>query len=364
MTGENTCNLDPFQSPVVAQIGSLPQAASAVEILTQTLENYLARMKTAICQDFNEIVIEAGSFLSLTDTPDTYAGAVGELVRVNGTETGLIFSDLSFLELSDTPSTYAAQAGKVAVVNPGETGLIFDDFPPAPTYFLTPRLIGAWAPTVTTGMFGTTPAAVAAAQQQIPVNPGNTLLANYRQRYTATGANAISGARDTVFQAIRGTGAPMGGFRLRYRFGVETSVSATRMWVGLWGAVTAPLGNADPSSNTNCIWLGFDAGDTLPGNYFIMYNDNAGTCTRDDTGLARNGTSLLEFVITMEPSASSFTWELFDLSAGTSFSGAPNSNLPVGGQPLCPQFHIGAAGSGGSPAISLISMFLEVGPSP
>ena len=37
MTAEQTCDLPPFLSPVVAQVRSIEDAGSSLEILTQTL---------------------------------------------------------------------------------------------------------------------------------------------------------------------------------------------------------------------------------------------------------------------------------------------------------------------------------------
>ena len=116
MTAERTCDLPPFLSPVVAQVVTLEQAGSALEILTQTLENYLAQLRSAVCDDLTEIVEEccggggAESFLDLSDTPDSYAGAAGQAVVVNGGETGLEFVPFSagaglYLDFETTEQT-------------------------------------------------------------------------------------------------------------------------------------------------------------------------------------------------------------------------------------------------------------------
>ena len=68
-------------------------------------------------------------FLSLTDTPNTFAGHAGESVRVNIGMTALEYytpvSTTNFLSLTDTPSSYGSQKGKVVKVNDAETDLIF-----------------------------------------------------------------------------------------------------------------------------------------------------------------------------------------------------------------------------------------------
>jgi hypothetical protein len=337
VTAERTCDLAPFVSPVVAQVGSLEQAGSALEILTQSLENFLARFQAAVCADLTEIVEEccggggATSFLDLTDTPDSYAGAANYAVAVNGAQTGLEF-------------------------------IPFPTIPPAPTYFLTPRLISMWPPSVATGAFGPAPTAAGGAQIQLPLNPTNALTANYRQRFSAAAAaNSVAGVRQSTFACIVGSASPMGGFRLRWRFGVETYTSGARLFVGVIGSVAAIAGATDPSALTNIIAMAVDDTDT---NWHIMHNDAAGTASRIDlgAGFAVNTTSLLELTIEVEPSAGTFDYTVRDLSLGTSTSGTATGDMPAGGQPLSPQMHVSSAATGAVQAIAHIFMSLEVGP--
>lgn len=350
-----TCNVEPFRYQATPQPGA-DDGASGNQINEQALEDYLNRLRVAICEDLTEIFNSGDvilSFLQLTDTPDSYAGQEGKLVQVNAAENGLQF----------WPATFTAHAGQLVVVNGTEDGFDFIPQPDPPsTYYLTPRLISMCPPSVTTA-FGPAWTASGAGQIQLPTNPSNALTANYRQSFSSgTGANAVAGIHMGVFQCIRGTAAPMGGFRLRWRFGVELYTSGARCWVGLHPvAASQPSGATEPSSNVNCIYLGFDSTDA---NWQIMHNDNAGTCTKINlgAGFAINTTSLLEITIEMEPSASEFTYTLRDLSLGTSTTGTPNSNLPVGGQPLKPCMQIGTAATGVANRISTIFCSLEVGP--
>lgn len=76
----------------------------------------------------------ATAFVDLTDTPGSFAGSAGLVVKVNPSEDGLVFAAESgggnnpsdFLDLNDTPASYSGEAGKYVRVNPSETGLIFD----------------------------------------------------------------------------------------------------------------------------------------------------------------------------------------------------------------------------------------------
>ncbi len=72
------------------------------------------------------------TFLSLTDTPASYAGFGGFTVRVNAGETGLEFStapvSLAFTDLTDVPTSYVGQAGLFVRVRADEAALEFVSF--------------------------------------------------------------------------------------------------------------------------------------------------------------------------------------------------------------------------------------------
>jgi hypothetical protein len=96
MTTSKICDVEPFRYQSTPQpIGE--QGASSNQINEQYLEDYLNRFRQAVCEDIQSIIDEccggggAESFLGLTDTPDSYAGAAGDSVLVNAGETGLSF---------------------------------------------------------------------------------------------------------------------------------------------------------------------------------------------------------------------------------------------------------------------------------
>lgn len=357
MTTARICEIEPFRYQATAQpLGE--ENASANQINEQYLEDYLSRMRIALCADIQALVdapppTTIDEFIELIDTPDTYAGQKGKVPAVKAAEDGLEFF----------PTTFTGQANKMVVVKNAENGFELQTQPTLPTYFLTPRLIAMLGPTFATGAFGPTPAAVTGAQQTIAASPANLITASYRFSFTAAAAlNSNALGRYQAHLAIRGSGAPMGGFRLRWRFGIDLYAAGARCFIGFYSnAAAQPFTTGNPSALTETIFLGFDAADST---WFIMHNDNAGTCTRVNTTLAINTTSLLELEIVMAPSASSFTWTLHDLSAGTSFTGSPNSDLPQGITPLNVAMQIGSAASGAQNRINHMCMSLEVGPEP
>ncbi|MFQ5863149.1 MAG: hypothetical protein ACE5IC_08495, partial [Candidatus Brocadiales bacterium] len=72
----------------------------------------------------------SAKFTDLVDTPSTYSGQSGKVVKVTPTEDGLEFGTggggaTNFTDLGDTPSSYTGQSGKFAKVNATEDGLEF-----------------------------------------------------------------------------------------------------------------------------------------------------------------------------------------------------------------------------------------------
>lgn len=72
----------------------------------------------------------AEDFLDLTDTPDTYVGAGGYVVKVNALATGLEFvaggaGVSSFVDLDDVPASYSGYGGYFVRVTDEEDGLEF-----------------------------------------------------------------------------------------------------------------------------------------------------------------------------------------------------------------------------------------------
>lgn len=70
----------------------------------------------------------SGTFLGLSDTPNSYSGQASKIVKVKSDESGLEFVQGgagSFLDLNDTPDSYSGQASKVVRVKSDESGLEF-----------------------------------------------------------------------------------------------------------------------------------------------------------------------------------------------------------------------------------------------
>lgn len=352
MTTARICEVEPFRYQATPQpVGD--QGASSNQINEQALEDYLSRMRVALCADIQALVdtpTGVDEFIDLLDTPDSYVGQEGKVPVVNAAETALEFF----------PSTFVGQANKLVVVAATEDGFALQSPPTPPSYFLTPRLVALWPPNITVGFIGPTPATVGGGQIQI-VSSASILAATYRQQMTTgVGANAQAGVRSGVFQAIVGSAAPIGGFKLVYRFACELFTAGHRGFIGFSpNAAAFPTAASNPSALVNICALAFDATDT---DWFFMQNDGAGAATRTPTGMAINTTSILELTLEVVPSGTEVIWRLRDLALGTEATATVSGNLPAGGTPLGLCLCANAAATGTAARLTHISMFLETGP--
>lgn len=91
------CSVEPFIYQATPQMES-ESGASAGQVNDQHIENYLNRLREALCLDIQSVIDDccngaggSGSFLGLDDTPASYAGESLKHVRVNALADGLDF---------------------------------------------------------------------------------------------------------------------------------------------------------------------------------------------------------------------------------------------------------------------------------
>jgi hypothetical protein len=150
---------------------------------------------------------------------------------------------------------------------------------------------GTTAPTIWGGTLTT--AATMSLQQTIASS--SPWLATSRKRFqSAATAGSTTGMRLAYTQWFRGNAAGYGGFWLRTQFGQNLNLTGSQLFIGLC-ASTAILNTAAGSAGAllNCIGVGYDTTDANTGNFFLMRNDGAGTCTKVDLGsnAARSNTT-------------------------------------------------------------------------
>ena len=137
-----------------------------------------------------------------------------------------------------------------------------------------------------------------------------------------------------------GDAAGAGGFTFVARFGIgdAAAVANARMFAGFYGTVGA-IGNVEPSSLTNIVGVGCDAGVA---NLYIMHNDAAGACTTVDLGANfptnTRSTDVYELTLYAKPNGSTVGYRVHRLNTGDVASGTISTNLPANTVLLAPQF--------------------------
>lgn len=301
MSSAEICTIEPFRyqsTPVPGDAGP-----SGNQINEQALEDYLNRMRVALCDDIQALINGGGgatTFLQLTDTPDSYSGQAGKAVAVKGAEDGLEFVDF--------PT------------------------PPASEGLFTPRMIlighpdadgagatcfGSGQP-ATGGTFGTN-------------NPGTT-AGGFAETYprASFASTAVAGQsafwRTQTGSIWRGDAARRGGFRFICRVGTQTAVAQQRAFFGI--KVPGAIGNVQPSTLVNCIGLAYDSAETT---LRIQHNDGAGNCTRVDLGanFPVNATALYQLELEAPANGGDVTYTVTNLETGNTTTGTLSSDLPV-----------------------------------
>lgn len=333
------CAIEPFRYQSTPQPGG-EDGASGNQINEQAIEDYLSRLRTAICEDVEAIIAAADTggggattFLELDDTPASYAGAGGDLVAVKGTEDGLEFVPFpvipeDFIDLGDVPASYTGSAGLPVVVNNTEDGLIFGSFPSSTT------LLAKWinfafalvasTPFQTIGNGG----GASAGAVSIPAL-ATTNISTQIYKVAMSGANAANAIAYQVINTLLvavATSGDWGGFRCRQIVGGNSTVTNQRAFWGLRNAITNPT-SVDPSSQTNIIGVGYDAGETT---LSVMHNDGAGTATK--VGLGANFPvatgELFDILFENVAGSSDVTYTVIRLNTGHTATGTLSTDLP------------------------------------
>jgi len=129
----------------------------------------------------------------------------------------------------------------------------------------------------------------------------------------------------------RGNATGLGGFTSVSGQGMHLVITSQRVmwgWCGTGGNVLVLTAGVQPSSLTDCIFMGVDSGDTT---WQIMSNDSSGTCTKIDTGFSSTTTDTDWYRLTFScaPDDSQISYLVEQQNTGSTFSGSITSNLPT-----------------------------------
>ena len=175
----------------------------------------------------------------------------------------------------------------------------------------------------------------------------NIFTAGRRLGYvTASTSASVAGTRHNNTQFWAGSGTTsLPGYTFVCRFGLSSSVVTNeQVFVGLRNSAAAITGNTNPSSLTNCIYIGRDAGQTT---FRIGRNDGSGTATTIDLGASfpanTTDTDWYEVVfnvISSSVTASTCYYQVTNVSTGATAKGSFNTDLPGNSTMLCPAMWI------------------------
>jgi hypothetical protein len=173
------------------------------------------------------------------------------------------------------------------------------------------------------------PTAVGTVSHPAIVASGNLRSATRRGIVTsAATANSISELRIAAHLGYRGEvfgTAVAGGFFFVSRFGVSSSTALQRAASGLFNTTAAIAATQQPSALTNCIFAGWDSGETT---LKLMHNDAAGSCTKIDLGASFPTTdpnAIYELVLFCRPNGDEFGYRVTRLDTGAQVSGTITS---------------------------------------
>jgi hypothetical protein len=146
---------------------------------------------------------------------------------------------------------------------------------------------------------------------------------------SATTANAQAGYHNATNQALVSTTAGMGGFEMSIRFGFSSSMpTGPRLFVGMTSATMAAQ-TGEPSARVGSyVTFAKDSTDT---NIQFLVNNNSGSGTKIDTGIALAAPTFYEATVWIEPGSNTSYGLLMRLDTGEIWYGSTTTDVPASG---------------------------------
>jgi hypothetical protein len=149
---------------------------------------------------------------------------------------------------------------------------------------------------------------------------------------TTPSTTAVAGFRCNTQNYGFGNSAGMGGYYLNGVTGPATGVSTTthRYFFGMTQSIANPT-DAQPSSQTLCFGIGYDAADT---NLQFMHNDASGTCTKVDLGSnfpvpTSDRSSFWRLIMYSPSNTQEVYYKVIDMLDGDVYTGVATTDLPA-----------------------------------
>lgn len=171
---------------------------------------------------------------------------------------------------------------------------------------------------------------------------------------SATGVgNSATYRQNATYGFWRGNAAGFGGFLAKFKWGVTTSISVQRVFIGMYGTINT-IGNVEPSSLADTIYFGCDAATT---NYGICANGGSGTSTCTDLGSnfpCKTANVAFTGWIYVPPNGSTAEYAIQRHDVANFASGVVPNDLPTATTFLGFQMTINAASSSGTVTLAPI----------
>jgi len=179
------------------------------------------------------------------------------------------------------------------------------------------------------------------------------------QVVSSAAANSASEIRAAFARSWRGNASGLGGFLLRTRFAITSTVANSRFYAGLTSSTTATTTTQVPSDLTNIISLGYDSADS---NFQIIHNDASGTATKVDLGsnFPRGVTdTIYELNLFCEPNGSVVKYKVIDLKNNYVAEGTISTDLPSSTTFLAPHIFLSNGGTASAVTMHVVRLYLE-----
>lgn len=175
---------------------------------------------------------------------------------------------------------------------------------------------------------------------------------------SAATAGASAGVRNNALQFTVGGALNRGGFIYKARFFVGTAIATNRWFVGMLGSA-AVIGNVEPSTLTNCIGFGCNAGGA---NVNLIQNDTTVGALLTDAGVnfpAQTINIPYEVTIISTPVTGKISTRLLRLDNGAVYDDQISTRRPADTQLLSPQIWINNGTTAAATSIDIISQYIE-----
>jgi hypothetical protein len=182
---------------------------------------------------------------------------------------------------------------------------------------------------------------------------------------TTPATNAVAGVRVTAAQFGINVAAASGGGGFFHAFlaspATGLSNTSNRFFAGMTNSVAA-LSDIDPSTQINCIGIGWDSADA---NLQLMHNDGTGTCTKIDLGASfarptADRTAVYVLRLFCAPGSSSISYLVQEDSTGVTASGTVSSaDIPSATTLLAHRAYTSSGGVSSVTGLAFIRLLTE-----